>query len=240
MAQRYLTVISERDGLWQAEFPGFEQMTVTAQSREALLERLPTELRDHLHQLRLDGAPVPVLAPVQVAEGGTFIAVSPADNVFHEKASEKLADFAKAEYDRLVATGKLAEDRARANGTLALAVIPVLTFLRPASADLIDKRLFAACFVLILTVMVLTGLAVMTRKLRGVSFSSEEFEHEANAVYEMQRTTRDMLYLIQSAWVSGIKQLHTINTTRFRLVLIQQVLLLVLIVLVSTVVYRSL
>ena len=231
---RYPVDVQEEGGHWTATVPGFSGITLTAPTRDKLVEQLPEFLRDEFNAMLIDGKTLPA-AVTNLTDSQELVEL--AADQYSEKAAEKLADFAKAEYDRTAANAKLAEDRARANGALALAVIPVIAFLRPGEAD---QLLVIGILVVVLIMIILTLLAVWTRTASGVGFAPDELDTERDAIYNRKRTTRDMLYLIQDAWTRGYLRLDQIANARFRYVKFQQAGLVLLTLLLGILIWRTL
>lgn len=235
---RYLVDLHEQDGQWTATVPGFSGLILTARTRDRLIEQLPEYLRDELNSMRIDRKTLPVaLTDPAALPAANQVLIEPKDDEYSEKAAEKLTDFAKAEYERTAVNAKLAEDRARANGALALAVIPVIAFLRPGEAD---QFLVIGTLIVVLGMIVLTLLAVWTRPAAGIGFTPEELTTECDAIYNSRRTTRDTLYLIQDAWTRGYVQLKQIADGRFAYIRFQQAGLVLLTLLLGILIWRTL
>ncbi|GMA15886.1 hypothetical protein E5F05_06880 [Deinococcus metallilatus] len=233
---RYAADLTELpDGRWQASFPDFPGPTITRPSREDLETALPERLRDRITRLIVDREALPTAtSPAEHA-----ILVQPAFPGWVEEPSEKYADFTKAEFDRVLASARLAEDRARQNGTYALAALPVLTFLRPATPDRLSFILYGLCLFTILALLVLTALAVSNRRLR-VGLEPEALLRNREFVYDGFLSYREYLHRVQGIWINAITSLRAVRDTRFRLVGLQQAGLIFLALMVSVVIIRSL
>ncbi|WP_216327487.1 type II toxin-antitoxin system HicB family antitoxin [Deinococcus aestuarii] len=205
MQDPYLALIKEQGGSWQASFPDLPDLHVGAESEDALRGKLPEALRDHLHEMAANDFQPPSPSAPEPSAPAVFMWVCPALDAFQEKPSEKLLDFSKAEFDRVLANAKVAEERARQNGVVALATIPILSFLKTSNIQDLDRLLFAACFILILVVVYLTALAVQNQKVQGMGWSVAELETEIEAVYKGCKTYRDLLRLRRSRCTPELK-----------------------------------
>lgn len=172
--------------------------------------------------------PEPGLAPA----GREHLLLPLPDTTYQEKAGEKLLDFAKAEFDRVLASTRLAEDRAKQNGTFALAAVPVLTFLRLPEPPLWYVLGQLLALVLIVAILVLVALTLKSATLNGIGWTPQELEDEQETVLRGYRPYAHLLYILQVAWTKGIRALGPVRDRRFALVDWQQGLLIILAVVV--------
>ncbi|GGR62569.1 hypothetical protein GCM10008959_25740 [Deinococcus seoulensis] len=151
---------------------------------------------------------------------------------FQEEASEKFLDFAKAEFDRVSASSKLAEERAKQNGVYALAAVPILSFIRPEDPALWYVIGQIGCVVLIVATLLSVGRTLRPVTLRGIGWTQAEMDAEQEVLLRGYRPYSDLLYLLQGAWISGGAAMKVTRDARFAEVERQQWFLLPLAVLI--------
>lgn len=155
------------------------------------------------------------------------------DAEFVEKASEKLLEFTKAEFDRVNASAKLAEERAKQNGAYALAALPILSFIRPDQPTLLYGLLQALALALVIVIMVLVGAALKSRSLTGIGLPPQDLRQERDITHAGYRPYRDLLYILQTAWIKSTETTREARDARFNLVDWQHRLLVPLVVLLG-------
>lgn len=131
------------------------------------------------------------------------------------KASEKLLEFAKADYDRISQEIRTADDRARGNATLAAASVPVMIFLRtPPGLTWADSPVIVGAGVLgLVGTLVCTLLVVMNR---GTSRVEDDWlMDKREEVYREGGTYMGMLYTLQGLWAKAIEDANRVRDSKY-------------------------
>lgn len=190
------------------EFPGVH---ATAGTEAEVLEQLAPLLSEAVLAYVDEHNRLPVPSYVSVGAPAVPLPGLP----FQEKASEKFLDFAKAEFDRVAASSKLAEERAKQNGVYALAAVPILSFIRPEDPALWYVVGQVGCVALILATLLSVGRTLRPVTLCGIGWTKEEMETEQETLLLGYRPYRDLLYVLQTAWISGTTAMKAARDARF-------------------------
>ncbi len=151
---------------------------------------------------------------------------SPADYPFPEssiKGSERFTELPKTEQDRLTAKIRVAEDRARANGTAALAVIGVATLLRTVAPATPLPLVLLMVFAVLLTL----GLSLAVTFNRDTTSLTVRWMHEEQQrLWSDRRAYLDILRYYQRSYMRTIGELNALMDTKYDLLEFQNVALL--------------
>lgn len=136
---------------------------------------------------------------------------------FHDdtiKGSERFNDLLKTEYERRAGKVKLAEDRARANGTAALAVVTAMTVLRSLTPD---QPAWAALVFLLLVVVSLVLMATIVANRDGTGITTAALIKERNHLWAEGRTYMEIMQFYQLGMIQNIEELERTQHLKYRL-----------------------
>ncbi|MCY1703568.1 hypothetical protein [Deinococcus sp. SL84] len=189
-----------------------------ATTKEDALRLLAQKLRTSLNQGIVEGQPMEP-GPVPAGEG-VQVEVEPASTQHDAEASKDLLSFTKHLAEQAEANLLLADSRARQNGLLALAIIPVLTFLRSSATDTWASWLTVAVLVGIFGTLILTVLATRTEQVLS-AVDLDQIDTDRLQVFRGHRDAQGLRFVLQGAWLASARACRRLATRRFRYVRFQ-------------------
>lgn len=154
-------------------------------------------------------------APLQDAPSpAQTVEVSPEDA---RKSGEKLLDHLKLDAERASADMKSAEDRARANATLAAGAIPLVTFMRTMVETPTLLQNVLAIAVLVVVIVILSMLVGLTRVHKTERTTVQWYKkRQEDIYYEREEAGYDrFLHELQSMWVGYLEDGRRVRDDKF-------------------------
>lgn len=146
---------------------------------------------------------------------GSAAQVVPSEDA--RKSAEKLLDYLKHDAERASADVKLAEDRARANATLAAGALPLVTFTRTLVEEPTIWQNLLTLAVLLTIVAILIMLAGLTR-LHATRRTTAAWYSERQADIYYQREPADydrLLHELQSMWLGYLNDGRRVRDAKY-------------------------
>lgn len=147
------------------------------------------------------------------------------------KGSEKFFDFLKGEQDRLVNKLRVGDERARSNGTTALAAAGIVTLTRSAAPTLPDWTLLVF-LALALVVLTLTAAIIFNRTTTAIK--PESLWQERTDLWNDERSYMEIMQFYQAGMIENIAQYDKLQRVKYKLLDWQNGVLALLIALLVT------
>jgi hypothetical protein len=151
------------------------------------------------------------------------------------KSAEKLLDYLKHDAERASADAKSAEDRARANATLAAGAIPLVTFMRTLVKEPTFLQNTLTLAVLLTVVLILVMLVALTQlHTTGRATAAWYSERQDDVYHQREPAAYDrLLHELQSMWVGYLKDGRRVRDAKYVWYGRQHLFLLLLLLLLS-------
>ena len=141
------------------------------------------------------------------------------------KGSERFFDLLKGEQDRLSNKLRTGDERARSNGTAALAAVGMVTLLRGVIPTL-PGWLLLIFLSLVLTVLGLMAAIIFNRDTTSMKPSG--LWKERTDLWEDGRSYMEIMQFYQAGFIENIAEMDRLQRTKYRLLDVQNVVVIAL------------